>query len=102
DATSRTEAGLFTWGGHGGITAPFYATYNTVAVVALTEELFTGGKSPEGVDFNRLATDLNLLNTGPVMSKAPRGKRRGEGPHAHPETFAPTGSTEVPGDDASA
>lgn len=75
DAASRTEAGLFTWGGHGGITAPFYATYNTVAVVALTEELFTGGKSPEGVDFNRLATDLNLLNTGPVMSKAPRGKR---------------------------
>lgn len=77
DATSRTDAGLFTWGGHGGITASFYATFNTVAAVALTEEMFTDGKSPDGVDFNRLATDLNLLNTGPVMSKAPRprGKR---------------------------
>lgn len=75
DAASRGEAGLFTWGGHGGITAPFYTVYNTVAVVALTEEMFTGGKSPEGVDFDRLATDLNLLNTGPVMAKAPRGKR---------------------------
>lgn len=75
DAASRTEAGLFTWGGHGGITAPFYATYNTVAAVALTEEMFTGDKSPTGVDFDRLAADLKLLNTGPVMVKAPRGKR---------------------------
>lgn len=75
DAASRTEAGLFTWGGHGGITASFYATYNTVAAVALTEEMFTSGVSPTGVDFDRLAADLNLLNTGPVMSKAPRGKR---------------------------
>lgn len=75
DATSRTEAGLFTWGGHGGITASFYSTFNTVAVVALTEEMFNDGKSPEGVDFARLAADLSLLNTGPVMAKAPRGRR---------------------------
>ncbi|CQD03831.1 hypothetical protein BN000_00660 [Mycobacterium europaeum] len=77
DAGSRTEAGLFTWGGHGGITAPFYRACNTVAAVALTKEMFTGDTSPTGVDFARLAADLQLLDTGPVMDKAPRGKRSG-------------------------
>lgn len=85
DAASRTEGGLFTWGGHGGITAPFYRAYNTVSAVALTEEMFTDGKSPTGLDFPRLAADLKLLNTGPVMAKAPRGKRTSE----RPEDSAP-------------
>ena len=85
DAGSRTEGGLFTWGGHGGITAPFYRAYNTVAAVALTKEMFTGDVSPTGVDFARLAADLKLLNTGPVMAKAPRGKRTSE----RPEDSAP-------------
>ncbi|OIN79787.1 hypothetical protein [Mycobacterium malmoense] len=66
---------LPTWGGPGGITAAFYSAYNTVGVVALTEEMFTDGKSPEGVDFAKLAADLKLLDTGPVMSKAPRKRR---------------------------
>jgi hypothetical protein len=48
---------------------------NTVAVIALTEELFTDGKSPEGVDMEKLAADLPEFNTGPVMAKA-RSRRR--------------------------
>ncbi len=74
-ATDRHTAQLFSWGALGGITEAFYAAYNTVAVVALTEEMFTGGKSPEGVDFARMAADLKLFDTGPVTAKAPRGKR---------------------------
>lgn len=74
-ATDRATAQHYTWGRPAGITAPFYAAYNTVAVVALTEELFTDGKSPEGVDFERLAVDLSLFNTGPMMAKGPRNKR---------------------------
>lgn len=74
-ATDRDTAQLYTWGGLGGITRSFYETFNTVAVVALTEELFTEGKSPEGIDREKLARDLPQLNTGPVMAKAPRGKR---------------------------
>ena len=68
-ATDRNTAQLYTWGAVGGITRPFYAKFNTVAVVALTEELFADGSA--GVDFARLAKDLPELNTGPVMSKAP-------------------------------
>jgi hypothetical protein len=45
--------------------------YNTVAVVALTEELFNGDKDIDGLDQELLAHDLQELNTGPVMSKAP-------------------------------
>lgn len=75
-ASDVNTAQLYTWGGVGGIMRTFYATYNTVAVVALTEELFTNGKTPEGVDFERLAADVPEFNTGPVMAKAPRGKRR--------------------------
>lgn len=104
-ASDRNTAQLPTWGQETGITAPFYAAENVVAVVALTEEMFTGGKSPEGVDFDKLAADLNLLNTGPVMAKAPKRARKGtshpegwgqqasevagEGPYAHPDTFTP-------------
>jgi hypothetical protein len=71
-ATDRNTAVLFTWGGIGGITGPFYSGYNTVAVVALTEEMFTNGKAAGGVDFDKLAHDLAELNTGPVMDRAPR------------------------------
>lgn len=71
-AQDKDVAQLYTWGGTGGITRPFYTRYNTVAVVALTEELFTGDKSPEGIDRVKLAAELNLFNTGPVMAKAPK------------------------------
>lgn len=73
-ASSYNEAQLPTWGGEGAITAPFYQAMNTVAVVALTAEMFKDG--PAGVDFEKLAHDLPELNTGPVMAKAPRGKPR--------------------------
>lgn len=77
DAANDSEAGLFTWGAHGGITAGFYSALSNVAVVALTEEMFGGDHPAAGiVDFQTLTADLPALNTGPVMAKAPRGKRR--------------------------
>lgn len=74
-AQDRSAAQLFTWGGLTSIEDTFYAAMNTVAVVALTEELFTRDKSPEGIDMKQLAADLLALNTGPVMAKAPRARR---------------------------
>lgn len=68
-ATDKDTGQLFTWGALGGITRTFYEKYNTVSVVALTEELFKDGKSPEGVDMAKLAADLPRFNTGPVMDK---------------------------------
>jgi hypothetical protein len=68
-AEGNQLADLFTWGAKTGIERGFYERFNTVAVVALTEEMFTNGKSPEGVDMAALAKDLPQLNTGPVMSK---------------------------------
>jgi hypothetical protein len=73
-ATDLNTAQLYTWGALGGITAPFYKKYNTVAVVALTEEIFEDGKTPEGLDAVQLAHDLSEFH-GNVMSKAPN---RGE------------------------
>lgn len=70
-ATDRHNAQLYTWGAKQGITSPFYGAFNTVAVVSLTEEMFTSGKSAEGIDFEKLAADLPEFNTGPVMAKAP-------------------------------
>ncbi|TDH56709.1 hypothetical protein E2F47_06150 [Mycobacterium eburneum] len=74
-ATDNTTAQLFTWGALAGITAPFYNVHNVVAVVALTEEMFTGGKTIDGIDFDKLAADLPQLNTGVVSAKAPRAKK---------------------------
>lgn len=76
EATDKNNGAVYTWGAKQGITRGFYGAMNTVAVVALTEELFTDGKSPEGVDMEKLAQDLPAFNTGPVMAKAPRGKKR--------------------------
>jgi hypothetical protein len=70
-ATSVTEAQLFTWGALQGITQGFYEKFNTVAVVALTEEIFTADKTPEGFDAEQLANDLSEFH-GNVMSKAPQ------------------------------
>lgn len=70
-ATDAATAQLYTWGAVGGITAPFYAKYNTVAVVALTEEMFKGDTDIDGVDFEKLQADLPQFNTGPVSVKAP-------------------------------
>ena len=63
---------VFTWGAKTGMERTFYERFNTVAVVALTEEFFTADKSPEGVDMQSLANDLRALNTGRVMSEAPQ------------------------------
>ena len=71
-ATDSSTAQLYTWGAQTGITASFYSTYNTVAVVALTEEMFNGDKDIDGVDFAKLSADLPKFNTGPVMVEAPR------------------------------
>lgn len=71
-APGNQLAELYTWGAKTGIERGFYQRFNTVAVVALTEELFTANKSPEGVDMQALANDLPQLNTGPVMDKAPK------------------------------
>ncbi|PIJ36726.1 hypothetical protein BMW24_003405 [Mycobacterium heckeshornense] len=75
-ASDRNTAQLPTWGGDGAITAPFFAAYNTVAVVALTEEMFTAGKSPAGIDFDKLSGDLRKLDTGPVLAPTPRRRPR--------------------------
>jgi hypothetical protein len=75
-AQSTSVADLYTWGAKTGIGAAFYSAMNVVAVVALTEELLTGDKTPEGVDFKRLAADLPALNTGPVETKAPRRRAK--------------------------
>lgn len=75
-STDKNTAQLYTWGAKQGITRGFYNAMNTVAVIALTEELFTNDKSPEGVDMAKLAADLPEFNTGPVMAKAPRTKKR--------------------------
>lgn len=71
-ATDRNTAQLYTWGAVQGITSPFYNAYSDVAVVALTDEMLTGGKSPEGFDRAKLLHDLGELNTGPVQEKAPK------------------------------
>lgn len=73
-ATDRNTATVYTWGAKQGITEPFYAAMNTVAVVALTAELFNNDKSPEGLDMEKLSRDLPEFNTGPVMEKAPKSK----------------------------
>jgi hypothetical protein len=73
-ALDKQTAQLYTWGAVGGITAPFYAKYNTVAVVALTEELFADGKTIDGIDMAQLAHDLPEFNTGRVSTKAPDKK----------------------------
>lgn len=75
-APDATTVQFYTWGALASMDSGFYAALNTVAVVALTEELFNGdGKTPEGVDFERLATDLASLDAGPVSAKAPRKPR---------------------------
>lgn len=66
-AATATAGTVYTWGAPQGITQAFYQAFNTVAVVALTEELFTGDKSPEGIALERLQADLPAFNTGPVM-----------------------------------
>jgi hypothetical protein len=71
-ALDQHTAQVYTWGATQLMTDTFYNTYCTTAVVALTAELFTDGKSIDGIDFAKLAADLPELNTGPVSAKAPR------------------------------
>ena len=62
---------IFTWGGRIAMTKAFYNEFNTVAVVAFTEEMLTGDKTIDGFDRQSLVADLPRFSTGPVMSKAP-------------------------------
>lgn len=96
-ATDANTGQLFTWAKLAGITAQYYRTLNTVAVVAITEDMFTDGKTLDGYDRDALAAALNVFNTGPVLAKAPkpRAAKRGDGPQNRPETFEPTGSGEL-------
>jgi hypothetical protein len=74
-ATDRHTLQPFTWGALAGMEDTFYSALATVAVVALTEELFNGDKDIDGLDQEKLAADLPELNTGPVMAKAPRRRK---------------------------
>ena len=71
-AADADTAQVFTWGAEQGITRAFYEEFNVVAVVALTEELFENGETPEGLDVAKLQRDLAELNTGRVTAKAPQ------------------------------
>lgn len=71
-AADQHHATVYTWGAQQGITRRFYETFNTVAVVALTEELFTNGVDIDGINIAQLQADLPKFNTGPVMAKAPK------------------------------
>jgi hypothetical protein len=64
-AQSATLGTVYTWGARQGMTQAFYEAFNTVAVVALTEELF-----------KELQANLPEFNTGNVSSKAPKAKRK--------------------------
>jgi hypothetical protein len=70
-AVDQDTVQLYTWGAVQEMKRDFYQKFNTVAVVALTQELFNADKTPEGLDVAALTQDLQALNTGPVMSKAP-------------------------------
>jgi hypothetical protein len=76
----------------------FFSTYASVAVVALTREMFgPNGTGPAGVDFDALAAELPQLNTGTVTDVAPRSPGSGErgcGPYQQPEVFAPADSVD--------
>lgn len=87
-AVDRNTAQLYTWGAVQNITSPFYNAFNTVAVVALTEELFNNDKTPEGLDLAKLQADLPQFNTGPVMAKAPKRRKSATAPEPL-ETPAP-------------
>lgn len=79
DAQSPTLAEAFCWGGKAGITAPFYSAMSLVAVVAITSDMFTDGKTLDGIDSAKLQADLPAFNTGTVSAKAPK---RGKGKDA--------------------
>lgn len=80
-AVGAISADLFdivTWGQKIGMTSSFYQAYGTTAVVALTHDMFNGNTDIDGIDFDKLAANLPEFNTGPVLAKAPRGKKRVE------------------------
>lgn len=76
-AVGASSADLFdivTWGQKISMTSTFYQAYNTVAVVALTHDMFNGNTDIEGIDFAKLQAELPEFNTGKVTSKAPKKK----------------------------
>jgi hypothetical protein len=83
DAQSATLAHAFCWGGKAGITAPFYSSMSLVAVVAITPDMFTDGKTLDGIDQAKLLADLPEFNTGTVSAKAPKKRSYGAlNPHS--------------------
>jgi hypothetical protein len=75
EAQSPTLADAFCWGGKAGITAPFYSAMSMVAVVAITPDMFTDGKTLDGIDSAKLQADLPAFDTGNVSLKALKGKK---------------------------
>jgi len=48
------------------MTQKFYEHLNNIAVVHLTDEMLTGGKTIDGFDRDALVADLQQFNTGQV------------------------------------
>lgn len=57
---------IITWGAVLGMTQRFYEHFNNIAVVHLTDEMLTGGKTIDGFDRDALVADLQQFNTGQV------------------------------------
>lgn len=52
---------VVTWGRLQPMTPAFYRKYNDESIVYFTDEMLSGGKSPEGFDDNQLRADLKLI-----------------------------------------
>jgi hypothetical protein len=57
----RTDLIVVTWGKTQKVTQGFFKKYNDEAIVYLSEEMLTDGKSPEGFDLNALNDALSHL-----------------------------------------
>jgi hypothetical protein len=75
-AQSATLGTLFTWGGVTGMESTFYSSLSTVAVVAITPDMFTNDKTLDGIDQEKLLADLPEFNTGKVSAKAPNALKK--------------------------
>lgn len=65
---NRSNLLCVTWGKLQGMTKDFFQRYNDESVVYLSAEMFKDRKSPEGFDYDKLLSDLSLLNPSkPVL-----------------------------------
>ena len=61
EAGVRGPAHVVTWGALQGMTTGFFSKYCDEAIVYLSEESLTNGKSPEAFDYASLQADLAAL-----------------------------------------